>query len=73
MVNSGYRRADRVEVSVQRALSEILTRELPQELPSLVTVTAVRRALICATPTCLLRPCRMIRTLLRGRSLSFWK
>ena len=42
MVNSGYRRADRVEVSVQRALSEILTRELPQELPSLVTVTAVR-------------------------------
>ena len=42
MVNSGYRRADRVEASVQRGISEILARELPQELPALVTVTAVK-------------------------------
>ena len=42
MVNSGYRRSDRVEVSVQRAVSEIIARELPEELPVLVTVTAVR-------------------------------
>ena len=42
MVNSGYRRSDRVEVSVQRAISEIIARELPEELPALVTVTAVR-------------------------------
>lgn len=42
MVNSGYRRSDRVEASIQRAVSEIITRELPVELPALVTVTAVR-------------------------------
>ncbi len=42
MVNSGYRRSDRVEVSVQRAISDIIARELPEELPALVTVTAVR-------------------------------
>ena len=42
MVNSGSRRSDRVEVSVQRAVSEIIARELPEELPVLVTVTAVR-------------------------------
>ena len=42
MVNSGYRRSDRVEASVQRAVSEIIARALPEELPALVTVTAVR-------------------------------
>ena len=42
MVNSGYRRSDRVEASVQRAISEIIARELPEELPALVTVTTVR-------------------------------
>ena len=42
MVNTGYRRADRVEVSVQRGVSEILARGLPEELPALVTVTAVK-------------------------------
>ena len=42
MANTGYRRADRVEVSVQRAVSEILTRDLPEDLPALATVTAVK-------------------------------
>jgi len=42
MANTGYRRADRVEVTVQRGISEILTRDLPEDLPALVTVTSVK-------------------------------
>ena len=42
MVNSGYQRSDRVRASVQRGVSEIIARDLPQELPALVTVTGVK-------------------------------
>jgi len=40
--NHGFRRADRVETALQRAVSAILQRELTVELPCLVTVTAVK-------------------------------
>ncbi|MDE0882322.1 MAG: 30S ribosome-binding factor RbfA [Myxococcota bacterium] len=41
MAHGNFRRADRVEVSIQRGVSQILTRGLPEDLPALITVTAV--------------------------------
>ena len=38
----GFRRADRIEAAVHRCISDIIGRDLPEELPAMVTVTTVR-------------------------------
>jgi ribosome-binding factor A len=39
---TGYRRADRIEAAVHRCISEVIGRDLPEELPAMVTITSVR-------------------------------